>query len=76
MTNLQGTVWRSKRNPALYVRVSEHGASEAFVQSCSADGKVWYTLGGGGLTSKPRKVRLNADGTALLRYERVEQVTS
>lgn len=74
MTNLQGTVWRSKRNPYLYVRVSENGATEAFVQSCDEAGRVWFTLGGGGLTSKPRKVLLNADGTALLRYERVEQV--
>lgn len=76
MTNLQGTVWRSKRNPALYVRVSENGESDAFVQSCSADGRVWFTFGGGGLTSRPRKVRLNADGSGLLRYTRVEQVAA
>lgn len=72
MTDLVGTVWQSNSNSSRYVRVIEHGEHEAFVAACSAEGKVWYTLSGGGLRSRMTKVALVGGGTRLSRYTQVQ----
>jgi hypothetical protein len=73
MTDLTGTVWQSRTNPSRYVRVTDNGDTHAHVVACSVDGRVWMTLGGGGLHARPTRIQLNAAGTALLRYEQVVQ---
>lgn len=66
MTDLKGTVWARTTKNALgrqrttYVRVTDHGPSNAFVAECTAQGALLYTLGRGYTT---RQVQLSHEGT-------------
>lgn len=72
MSDLVGTVWQSNSDRSRYVRVMEAGPQAAFVAACGSDGRIWYTLGGGGLRSRMRKVALVGGGTRLSRYTQVQ----
>jgi hypothetical protein len=77
--DLRGTVWSRTTKDILgtphttYVLVTDHGPTHAHVQSCDAQGRVWHTLGNGGLTATSRRVQLSHEGT---RVKGRKQVTA
>jgi hypothetical protein len=70
MSDLIGTVWaKTRAGRTTYVRVTDHGPSNAFVAECTEKGALLFTLGRGYTT---RQVQLSHEGTRVKGRRRVE----